>query len=582
MQDSNVQTTASLASDQPTGRLSPRGIVAKAIFGFAALAVFCFVLLAAFQPNLNLTGVFLVKQDRWLLLAAFFALALCSQRLRDQAAPLRFSEAAPWLVAAGVLVLCYFGHLWVLDGYDLSRDEQMATFDSQILSAGRLAQPLPPFWQAHPRPLNTVFMMPVAQPIAWVSAYLPGNAALRALIGFVADPALTGPLMAALGAVALWNCARLLWPGEREAAAVALLLYIASGQILAASMTSYAMPAHLAVNLLWLWLFLINRRLADLGALAVAALATGLHQPLFHPLFAAPFLFMLLRDGASARLALYGLGYGLICAFWLYWPHITLNQIMGPQSQIGAAGADYLTRLSTTLFHGDPLRWPNMAANLLRFVAWQPILLGPLMLVALRRGRSEPMTLALAACVALPVLAMALLLPYQGHGFGYRYLHGVIGPAILLAVQGWRKLAPETPALRPLLVRLTAIGLLMILPLQLWFAHALYAPFVRIDAQIAASSADYAMIGLTDAPFASDLVINRPDLSNRPLRLIGDFVDDEMIATLCRPGARVALPGDGLFDGVNSYFNAAPDAPTGLASRLRAAGCVVERIDAKG
>jgi hypothetical protein len=105
---------------------------------------------------------------------------------------------------------------------------------------------------------------------------------------------------------------------------------------------------------------------------------------------------------------------------------------------------------------------------------------------------------------------------------------------------------------------------------------------VRIDAQIAASSADYAMIGLTDAPFASDLVINRPDLSNRPLRLIGDFVDDEMIATLCRPGAHVALPGDGLFDGVNSYFNAAPDAPTGLASRLRAAGCVVERIDAKG
>jgi hypothetical protein len=32
---------------------------------------------------------------------------------------------------------------------------------------------------------------------------------------------------------------------------------------------------------------------------------------------------------------------------------------------------------------------------------------------------------------------MAVILPSQGEGFGYRYLHGAIGTAILLAVYGW-------------------------------------------------------------------------------------------------------------------------------------------------
>ena len=111
---------------------------------------------------------------------------------------------------------------------------------------------------------------------------------------------------------------RLFWPGEREPAVVAALLYCASGQILLSGMTSYAMTAHLTLNLLWLWLFLLDRRGADMGALAVAFVATGLHQPLFHPLFAAPFLFGLLRDRAWLRVAFYAAGYAAICASG--WP----------------------------------------------------------------------------------------------------------------------------------------------------------------------------------------------------------------------------------------------------------------------
>jgi hypothetical protein len=32
---------------------------------------------------------------------------------------------------------------------------------------------------------------------------------------------------------------------------------------------------------------------------------------------------------------------------------------------------------------------------------------------------------------------MFILLPYQGHGWGYRYLHGLIGSLSLLAGYGW-------------------------------------------------------------------------------------------------------------------------------------------------
>src|SRR3546814_19029825 len=98
-----------------------------------------------------------------------------------------------------------------------------------------------------------MFMFHTDHREAWASAYLPVNAALRVLVGWVALPALTGPLLTLLGALALWGCARRIWPENREAAVVALLLYAGTGQIWLNGMTAYALPAHLTINLCWLW-----------------------------------------------------------------------------------------------------------------------------------------------------------------------------------------------------------------------------------------------------------------------------------------------------------------------------------------
>lgn len=353
----------SLFSETPTGMAVLVGGLCLAAFALS-MAI---VALISFSPGRhasNLATFFLFEQDRWLLLAEFLALAAAGYRLGARHTPLRLSSVHLAGMAAALLAFCTFGHYFILGGYDLSRDEQLANFDAAILAKGMLAQPLPPLWQAHAGALNTMFMLPVSKPTAWVSAYLPMNAALRALVGFFADPALTGPILVALGLLALWKCARLLWPGEREPAIVAALLYCSSAQILVTGMTSYAMTAHMTLNLFWLWLFLLDRRAADLGALAVAFVAAGLHQPLFHPMFAAPFLFGLLRDRSWWRVALYAAGYAAICAFWLAWPLFIHGLVAGPNSGAAEMGTDYLTRLIQTVKNSGATRWTLTAARI--------------------------------------------------------------------------------------------------------------------------------------------------------------------------------------------------------------------------
>ncbi|HEX4157722.1 MAG TPA: hypothetical protein VHY79_04540 [Rhizomicrobium sp.] len=555
------------------------------VLGSLALCV-CALWLCAHLPSQirNDTAIFLYRQDRLLLFVESCLLLLSFIRLRHRDRPLDLPRSALLFMAFALVIVCYAGHEWILGGYDLSRDEQMAVFDSRIFSSGRLVQPLPPAWRGHTDALYTLYMLHASHPVAWVSGYLPMNATMRSLVGLFGDPALTGPLMAALGLIALWNCARLIWPEDREAAIVALVLYVCSGQVLFNGMTAFAMPAHLSLDLVWLWLFLLRKRGADVAALVVGFVATGLHQPLFHPLFVAPILLTLVRDRSWQRLALYVAGYAAISGFWLAWPGWMHTLVADSHSAPAADGTDYFSRLVSTVSTGDPIRWPAMGANLLRFFAWQDALLLPLLLAAIPAMRREPLPAALAASFVLPACAMLVLLSYQGHGFGYRYLHGVLGAGILLAVYGWRHIVAGNSWMRPLLLR-TALGaVLVVLPLQAWMANSWYAATGRLDRRVAASGADYFIVGWEDAPFATALVWNRPDLSNRPIRLIAHYLDEPVIRNICHPGVRVALPTGNFLRPIETYYlvpysTTADERIAALSPRLKAAGCTIDRLD---
>ena len=543
---------------------------------------------AAYQ----LSGRLLNLQDRWLLLLQLVlgGAALLLPGRWPGGGRLALTPRRVALIMLALLLACYAGHYWLLAGYDLSRDEQMAVFDARIFASGRLVWPLPPTLRADAPALNLLFMPAVEHPVAWASTYLPMNSALRAVLSLLVDPALAGPLYTAGSAGLVWAIARKLWPDDGEAPVVALAVMALSGQAVFAGMTAYAMPAHLFFNLLWLWLFLRDRPAADALALLVGFIATGLHQPLFHPLFAAPFLALLAWRRQGWRLATYSAAYALITGFWLLWPHHVFALVGGP-AQHGPEGLGMIiARLRETIAQ-NILPLPLMASNLLRFSTWQAVMTLPLLLAGLWAARRDPLGLALGAGVLMPILVLMALLAYQGHGFGYRYLHGMIGNVALLGVYGWRWLIARADdggeRLRCLFRRAAVLSALVLLPVQAAMAHAFYAPFAAARARISASGADYVVIGGDDGLYAADLVLNRPDLANRPIRLLDDEIDDPdaLAARICR-GTRVvtvAMPDDHFFDAMNDYFGVPHTHSTSAryasdGDSYRNAGCRVVRI----
>jgi hypothetical protein len=515
--------------------------------------------ISLFVPEIDtlwVTSNMFSHQDIWILsLYIVFITYVCRiNGDRGKIINVRFPHILPAILL--VFSVCLIGHYVVLMGYDLSRDEQMANFDAMIFSGGRLVWPLPVDWRAHAAALNLEFMLPVERPAAWVSAYLPMNAALRAAAGMIADRSFAGPLMTAASLPLIWSIAARIWPSDREAPTIALLLLAGSGQFVITGMTAYAMPAHLLFNLLWLRLFLVRQRWSDALALAAGAIATGLHQPLFHPMFVAPFLFLTVWERDWRRAGLFAVGYAAIGLFWLNWPLHIYALVVGQGVALTGGGVDYASRLAQVL----SLTWATptlMAANLLRFVVWQHLLLIPLLIVGIRVARRDRFAAMLAVSLLLPIVVMAIILPYQGIGFGYRYLHGVLGSAVLLAVYGWRELEAWHPQLRASFLKATAASCLLLLPVQVWMAHARYAPYAQASAKIDHSGANYFLVESMKGPLVRDLAINRPDLSNRPIRLVAEAINDTpaLARQICRPGITLALGADAFYDPIWAYFD---------------------------
>ncbi len=560
--------------------------------GWLAGLVLCFALASTLSPHggQGIAGVYVLMQDRWLLamalgVALLSTLTALLARSRFRPRGMGFSPRAVAALAVLLMAAAVAGRHWLLLDYDLSRDEQMATFDAWIYAHGRLAWPLPPEWRADFPMLNNLFMLPVGRPVAWISAYLPGHTGLRALIGLIAPgwlggPAFTGPLMLGVALWLLWSVARAML--TREGASVAVLMLLLSGQSLFASMSAFAMPAHLAVNLLWLRLFLMSRPRADAAALAVGFFGTGLHQPLFHPMFVAPWLALLLVRREWRRLALYVVVYGAMGLFWLAWPHVTHSLIWGPGSFESDVGTSYLSRLLDLLAQNEH-NIPMMSANLLRFALWNHLALLPLAALGAGLAFRDGRVAALLAGLLLPVIVMVIILPYQGYGFGYRYLHGLLGNAALLAGFGWQRLAPWHTRLRPALAA-ASLGTLALITVQGALTHRLYAAFSHENDAINASNADYTIIGGNDGAFALDLILNRPDLSNRPLRLsIWEIEDaDALAARLCRGGGKsIALPQDSFFAAEDALFGRPASGEANqrfaeTAQAFKSAGCGVK------
>ena len=481
------------------------------------------------------------------------------------------SRRAATVLALLVAGLSWAVGRWVLLDAPLSRDEQMALFDAANFSSGQWATPVPEAWRSLGTALNTMFMYAVPENAAMLSSYLPGNAFLQAAglrLGLAdwVNPGLALLAVLATGDVA-WRVTR-----DRAATGLAMLLVASAPQVWTLSGTAYAMPAHLALNTAWLALVLRERAWAHVAAVPVAWLATGLHQIVFHPLFAGPFVLWLLWQRRWLAAAWHTLAFAAIGLFWLAWPDWVVSQV-SPTGAPPASGArDGVFALALQLL-GDlsPESLKLMGANVLRWFAWQNLALLPLLVLGIGAAlrTRHPLLLALGATLLLTPLVVGVLLAYQGHGWGYRYMHGLIGVAAVLAASGWRALAPR--AAGGLAVAATLATLCIAAPWQLWNAHRFVEPFAKAHALVRASDADVVLVDAKAAPFAVDLVLNTPRLS-RPIVLVEQYVSSDALRRICA-ASTVTRPDAGALRDIRAVFGADAVRPQAATAAAAAPPC---------
>jgi hypothetical protein len=343
------------------------------------------------------------------------------------------------------------------------------------------------------------------------------------------------------------------------------------------------MPGHLALNMVWLALFLHDRWYTHVGALVVGFFAIGLHQVAYHPMFAGPILFFGLvlqrRWGWSAvYAAVYAAGIWLWARYAIY-PLASLGLRPAPSEGDGFL----LTRLLWALQEISPEYLRIQVANLIRFIAWQNLLLVPLFMVGAHQAirRRDWRLIALLAAVVVLVVFKLVLRPYQGHGWGYRYMHGVIGITCILAAAGWQSLRAQALIGWRHLQVATAATLLIATPWLLWQAHAFSGLFALPDRAIATSGADVVIVEDNAAEFSKDLVYNPPYLDRRPIRLLASKVRGDDMAGLCRRYRIAFLTAPSLVPIEHAFSRTPPQRPSDVARLQRTAttvGCDVKLI----
>jgi hypothetical protein len=449
----------------------------------------------------------------FLVVMALFAVGLAVAARRavpDESNPSPLLDVGAWgagrllLVAAITFAVCVAGTSLIMHALPLSMDEYVAQFQSRVFASGRLAAPLEEPWRQFAWSLKPVFIAYEPERHLWVMQYLPMYAALRALfVGLGADR-LLNPALAAASLPLAYACARRLWPDDETRAWVAVALLALSTQALFMSMTSFAMPAHLAVNLLWLYAFLRNDRVGWIAAPLIGALALGLHNPFPHALFVTPFLFFVLWQRRWGWTAYFAGVYLAGIVGWYWW---------GKSVQLAAgAGASLFQTPGLLMLAVQEL-------SLTVMLSWQTPILAVALLVTALSWRSLSTIERLLGAGILASFGFYFLFPStQGHGWGYRYTYPVLGSMALLGAVGVDTLRRSLGGVfvRRALIASALVTLGVQIPVRGWQVERYVRPFALAHDYVAHIDADVVIVDPTTSWYGIDLIRNDPFLRNRP------------------------------------------------------------------
>ncbi len=506
------------------------------ILSFLALAIGGSVL----GTTRLITGTFLKDQD---LLVAVIVLAGSVLIAARPAVLMRLwrerSVSSPYpigAIALSVFIVAGLGAHWVFQGFALSMDEYWAQAEGEIFARGVPMASVPEEWRAYAEALNPAFLRWLPEEGLWASTYLPINSALQYLGGSLASPA-----MAAGSVVMVALIARTLMPEQPLAPVIAAILLATSSQVLVTAMTHYAMTAHLFFDLVWLWLFIQRRVWAYALSLPIALLAMGLHQEAFFPLFALPFLL----ERFLSRQWLGSIAYGIfLAAGFLAWTNYDLwvydwFGAAAPVAQASGSSRE-LGDLITRVFAIDMQSVALMGANLTRFVLWQNplvmilVVLGAWPVARLAKGTPPELRAMLLSLVGT-IVFLWLVIPFQGHGWGYRYLHGQMAGAVLIATFVFCRLmqAEKGREWQALLVGMTGLALLLV-PVRAWQARDFAFPYATTHvALLEWTDADVIIIDAPEYTYTADLTRNDLWLRNPIKRMDGGLLSADQVQQLC-------------------------------------------------
>ncbi len=523
----------------------------------------------------TLAGYFLVRQDLPVIMlaaAAFLLLKSSDAALPTLSISTRQMAVFVGLGAVAIIFGGWIGSNVIMHGRSLTRDEQMAVQDATIFASGRFMAPLPAEWRELSGALARDFNSITFRPEMTVSGYRPGNAFAHAMMNQVGLMHFTAPLFAAVGLIATWRVANRLWPTETMLHWLAAVFYLCSAQMWAASMTTYAMSMLLGLNMAWLALFLRHDRFGYVGAIIIGFIATGAHQVPYHLMFAAPFIGVALMERRWRIVVTFGLLYAAFALFWFRYEDFVSFMM----------GGDVLKTASQSLGNTIGGYIPDnrvtgnaafTAANIVRLLSWQHILILPLVIIAVRaaiRDRNWLLLAMICACM-LPLAVKFLQIAFQVHGWGYRYMHGFLGLLCLLAVAGWRELQKTGQAnLRHLHIG-TALTLIVVAPWHFWNIRQFSGAYAQVDQKLAKIDSDIVVVDTGAASFGGDLVVNHPDLTNRPIRLAASGIRDRDVPLLCKMGS-VTIPSSDTMAPIQQFFGTpviATDDYKAVANRFR-------------
>lgn len=412
------------------------------------------------------------------------------------------------LVALAVGVVGFATTHLVFHQLLFSMDEFGADFQARLFARGTYLTTVPWPWRSVGKAIAPVYVGFDPETGRWLSQYLPIYALLKTPFLVLGASSLLNPLLSALAIMMLAVVARRLWPGEGLRPWIAVALLATSSEFIVTSGTGYSMPAHLLLNLIWLWLYLRGDARSWAAALVVGVLALGLHNPFPHALFVAPFLLRLLRDRRWSRVGAAALAYGIGGAAFLSWLRFVYPVARGDDGGL----------LSLFALPGIAATWLQLV-NVSVLLTWHAPVFAILVFVAvLRPRRLDPVLADLAFGVLFTFVFFSFFPSTQGHGWGYRYAFQVLGSLCLLAAAAVPSVraALGDVATRRLIAAGLAVALLFQIPLRLRETRQFVRPFATAYDYVRSRDALVVLVSGDSIWYGRDLIRNDPFLE-RPI-----------------------------------------------------------------